>query len=175
MGAFPRTNSKPEGPYSLLIPVTVCCSMVLPSSVPRNTTTVPITGLLLASTTVPPIPAQLQARSGWMIVLSTCVGRLALNGAFGVGLGFGVLVGGTSEKGVFVKNGVNVGRGVSLGVSSSVGLAVHVAWSCNAVTVTVGVLGPLPPGGKILKGEAGLMKINTKYAAMQVEMISTRK
>src|SRR5512138_3749136 len=108
------------------MPLTVCCSTVVPFNVPRNTTTVPMTGLLLASTTVPPIPAQLHARSGWMIVLCTWVNDPP-NGALGVGLGLAVLVGGTSENGVFVGNGVIVGRGVSLGVTSSVGLGVQVA------------------------------------------------
>lgn len=73
-----------------------------------------------------------------MTVLSTCVTDGALKGAFGVALGFCVLVGGTSENGVLVGKGVKVGRGVSLGVSASVGLGVHVGWSCNGVTVNVG-------------------------------------
>src|SRR3990172_2103784 len=145
------------------MPLTVCCSTVLPFNVPRNTTTVPIMGLLLASTTVPPMPAQLQANSGWMRVLSTAVID-ALNGALGVFVGFGVLVGGTSENDVLVGNGVSEGRGVSLGVSASVGLAVHVGSNCNGVDVNVGrglPKGP-PPGGRKLSREAGLIKINAK-------------
>src|SRR5512134_3951323 len=101
------------------MPLTVCCSIVLPFSVPRRTTTVPITGLLLASTTVPPIPAQLHASSGWMIVLSTCENDPP-NGARGVGLGRSVFVGGTSENDVADGGGVKVGRGVLLGVAASV-------------------------------------------------------
>src|SRR5688572_12943960 len=116
------------------MPLTVCCSIVFPFKVPRRITTVPITGLLLASTTVPPIPAQLQARSGWIKELSTWEAD-APNGARGVALGRRVLVGGTSEKGVLVKNGVNVGRGVLLGVNSRVGLGVQVAASPMGVTV----------------------------------------
>ena len=84
----------------------------------------PMTGLLLASTTVPPTPAQLHASSGWITVLSTWVND-PLNGALafvGVALGRAVLVGGTSENGVFVGNGVMVGRGVLLGVTCRVGL-----------------------------------------------------
>lgn len=96
-----------------------------------------MTGLLLESTTVPPTPAQLQASSGWITVLSTWVNDPP-NGALGVGLGLGVLVGGTSENDVLVGKGVNVGRGVSLGVTCSVGLAVQVGWSCNGVTVNEG-------------------------------------
>ena len=71
-------------------------------------------------------------------MLSTDV-KDPLNGALGVGLGFGVLVGGTSENGVFVGNGVMVGRGVSLGVTAIVGLGVHVGCICNGVTVNVGM------------------------------------
>src|SRR5215207_2307139 len=97
-----------------------------------------------------------------MRVLSTCAGVPAVNGALGVLVGLAVLVGGTSEKGVLVKNGVKVGRGVLLGVSSSVALGVQVACSPSGVTVAVGVLGPNPPGGKILKGELGVIKIYTK-------------
>src|SRR5512138_1951405 len=140
MGALPSTNSKPDGPYSLLMPVTVCCSTDLPSSVPRSTTTMPMMGLPLASTTVPPMPAQLQASSGWITVLSTCW-VVALNGALGVAVavgGFKVRVGGTSEKGVLVKKGVKVGRGVLLGVRTSVGLAVQVGSIWRGVTVSVG-------------------------------------
>src|SRR5215207_2132291 len=157
-GAVPRTNSKPEGPYSLLMPLTVCCSTVLPFRVPRSTTTVPIIGLLLASTTVPPIPAQLQASSGWMMVLSTCVNDPP-NGALGVLVGLAVLVGGTRENGVSVGSGVMVGRGVSLGVTTRVGLAVHVARSWMGVTVIVGTLLPkIPsPGGRMFSEEAGLI------------------
>ena len=72
-----------------------------------------------------------------MRVLSTWE-DVAPNGAFGVLVGLGVLVGGTSENGVFVKKGVNVGRGVLLGVDSMVGLAVHVACNCKGVIVAVG-------------------------------------
>ena len=48
----------------------------------------------------------------------------------GVLVGLDVLVGGTSEKGVFVKKGVNVGLGVLLAVKARVGLGVHVACNC---------------------------------------------
>src|SRR5574342_667599 len=110
-----------------------------------------------------------------MIVLSTCAGEPALKGAFGVLVGLAVFVGGTSENGVLVKNGVNVGRGVSLGVNCNVGLAVHVGCNWKGVAVGVGVFGPSPPGGKILKGELGVIKIYTKYTAMQAVMNSTRR
>ena len=72
-----------------------------------------------------------------MMMLSTCE-EVAPNGALGVFVGRTVLVGGTSEKGVFVKNGVNVGRGVLLGVNASVGLGVQVAAKPIGVTVSVG-------------------------------------
>lgn len=87
----------------------------------------PMTGLPFSSSTVPPIPAQLHARSGWISVLSTFLMEVAVKGALGVLVGLGVRVGGTSENGVSVNMGVNVGRAVLVGVISSVGLAVHVA------------------------------------------------
>ena len=99
-----------------------------------------------------------------MIVLSTCV-KEPLNGALGVGLGRGVLVGGTSENDVFVGIGVNVGRGVSLGVAGMVGLAVQVGWSCNGVTVNEGTAlpnSPPPPGGRRFREEAGLINTSPK-------------
>ena len=86
-------------------------------------------------------------------------------------LGFGVRVGGTSEKGVSVKIGVQVGRGVVVGVISNVGLAVHVASSLIGAGVLVGVLANLPVGGKIFMDEFGLMKINKKYPA--AHMVNT--
>jgi len=61
-----------------------------------------------------------------MSVLSIFLMEVALKGAFGVLVGLGVRVGGTSENGVSVRIGVNVGRGVDVGVISNVGLAVHV-------------------------------------------------
>jgi len=98
------------------------------------------------------------------MVLSTCCDD-ALKGALGVALGFGVRVGGTSEKGVSVKIGVHVGRGVVVGVISNVGLAVHVASSLIGSGVFVGVLAYLPVGGRIFMEEFGLMKITKKYPA----------
>src|SRR5215207_2169353 len=101
---------------------------------------------------------------------------MAVNGALGVGVADGgrtVRVGGTSEKGVFVKNGVKVGRGVLLGVNSSVGLAVHVAWSWMGVTVSVASCSPRPPGGRILNEDCGLIKIHAKYPAMQAVRTNT--
>ena len=50
----------------------------------------------------------------------------------------GVLVGGTSENGVFVGTGVHVGGGVLVGVIASVGVGVQVASSCKSVGVAVG-------------------------------------
>lgn len=170
MGAFPITNSKPDGPYSLLMPLKFCCSTVEPSKKPRRTTTIPITGLPLSSSTVPPIPAQLQTRSGWMSVLSIAFTDVALNGAFGVLVGFGVRVGGTSEKGVSVESGVNVGRGVLVGVHSGVGLAVHVGSSLMGSGVCVGGAGtnkPPPPGCKGFNDEFGSRKMIAKYPTIQ--------
>jgi len=97
-----------------------------------------------------------------------------VKGALGVLVGFGVRVGGTSEKGVSVNNGVHVGRGVLVAVISRVGLAVHVGTSVAGAGVAVGTLGTNkpPPGGKIFKDEFGLMKINAKYPAMHVVMSS---
>lgn len=163
IGAFPITNSNPDSPYSLFTPLTVGWSMSLPSSVPRKTITCPKMGLLFAFTTVPPMPAQLQAKSGWMTVLSTCEVD-ALKGAFGVLVGFGVRVGGKSETGVALENGVNVGRGVLLGVNSSVGLAVQVGASWIGVFVAVGGWGRKMdlPGGSTFKLDPGLRKINPK-------------
>jgi hypothetical protein len=121
------------------------------------------------------MPAQLQASSGWINVLSICC-VVALNGSFGVRVGVGgrgVRVGGTSDTGVFVKKGVKVGRGVLLGVNSRVGLAVHVGSNCSAVTVAVGTLGPNPPGGSGFKLESGLMKIQAKKTTRQTVRINT--
>jgi hypothetical protein len=108
-----------------------------------------------------------------MTVLSTCW-VVALNGALGVAVAVGglrVRVGGTSEKGVLVKKGVNVGRGVLLGVRTSVGLAVQVGSSRIGVGVRVGIL--LDAGGRKLKEDWGLRKIQMKYPARQTAMINT--
>lgn len=86
-------------------------------------------------------------------MLSTCVTEIAVKGALGVVVGFGVRVGGTSENGVSVVNGVKVGRGVMVGVDSNVGLAVHVGSSLRGAGVFVGTAAALLPGGKIFRDE----------------------
>ena len=86
----------------------------------------------------------------------------ALKAALGVLVGFGVLVGGTNENGVFVETSVKVGRGVLVGVMTSVGLGVQVASSCRGVGDNVGVFGPSAPGDRIFREESGLIKISAK-------------
>ena len=123
------------------------------------------------------MPVQLHASSGWISVLSTFETEIAPNGALGVDVavgGFGVLVGGTSEKGVFVGIDVHVGGGVLLGVSSSVGLAVQVGCNWMGPEVRVGEASIRPPGGKILRFELGKIKTIAKYTPMHAVMTSTR-
>src|SRR5512138_3877997 len=110
------------------------------------------------------MPVQLQARSGWMIVLSMAE-TLTLYGALGVfvgGFGVGVRVGGISEIGVLV--GCTVMVGASVGVSVPVtGVGVQVASSWMGVMVTVGgmkAVGKL--GGSGFSGVVGLMKMYAK-------------
>ena len=109
-------------------------------------------------------------------MLSCCVIEAAVNGALGVEVGLGVLVGGTNEKGVFVESGVKVGRGVFVGVMTSVGLDVHVGCNCKSVGVAVGPCGPLtrPPGRKKFIDESGYKKMIAKYPTRQAVMIKAR-
>ena len=54
---------------------------------------------------------------------------VAENGALGVAVGVGVLVGGTSEKGVAEGSSVKVGTRVGVSVTFCEGVAVHVGSS----------------------------------------------
>ena len=60
------------------------------------------------------------------------------NGALGVFVGMGVLVGGTSENEVGEGSSVKVGKRVGVSVTNSNGVAVHVAGNGTGVTVDVG-------------------------------------
>jgi len=107
------------------------------------------------------------------MVLSTCCTE-AVKGALGVLVGFGVRVGGTSEKGVSVKIGVQVGGGVRVGVISKVGLAVQVGSSLIGAGVFVGVLANRPDfGGKTFNDEFGSKNMIAKYPEIHTVITNT--
>ena len=120
--------------------------------------------LLLASTTEPPTPCQLQAAACKCGKMSLCTSStVAENGAFGVFVTVGVALAGVNENKVADGIGVKVDASVALGDWMGVDVGVHVGSSPKGVIVGVGDwYAVTTTGGNGFNPEAGLKKIIPK-------------